>query len=222
MKFYRVFGSITLLFLFTGCIEIIDDLQLNADKSGTLNYTINLSSSKIRVNSILALDSLNGQKVPELDSIKKQIHLGLESLKTKKGIKSVDFKADYTEFIFKLKIEFQDLSSLQNAFRELAKNDFNAKLTPKNEENWLTFHEQKFIRSIPQFILDQEFKISTKDKEKLKEGRYTSITRFTSDIVSCSNASVKISANKKACMVQKNTFDILESPQLLDNIIELK
>ena len=56
------------LFLFlaslSSFIEILDDITFNADGSGELNYTINLSSSKLKINSILALDTLNGKKVP--------------------------------------------------------------------------------------------------------------------------------------------------------------
>ena len=38
-----------------------------------MKYTVNLSSSKVKIGSILALDSLDGKKVPSLDEIKQKV-----------------------------------------------------------------------------------------------------------------------------------------------------
>ena len=48
----------------------MDELTIHDDGSGTLKYAINLSSSRVKVNSILALDSLDGKKVPSIEDIK--------------------------------------------------------------------------------------------------------------------------------------------------------
>ena len=77
-----------LLFL-TSCIDIIDDLTLHNDGSGTLKYSINLSASKVKVNSILALDSFNNQKVPSIEEIKKTIREFQVLLANEPGISNV-------------------------------------------------------------------------------------------------------------------------------------
>ena len=59
-----------LILLLTSCIEIIEDLKLNSDGSGTFKYSINLSQSKTKTSAILALDSLYGEKVPKISEIK--------------------------------------------------------------------------------------------------------------------------------------------------------
>ena len=69
MKITSFIGLLVILFSFNSCIEIIDDISIKNDGSGTLKYTVNLSSSKIKINSILALDSLEGKKVPSLSEI---------------------------------------------------------------------------------------------------------------------------------------------------------
>ena len=51
----------------------MDELTIHDDGSGTLKYAINLSSSRVKVNSILALDSLDGKKVPSIEEIKTKI-----------------------------------------------------------------------------------------------------------------------------------------------------
>ena len=63
------------LLIFQSCIEIMDELTIHDDGSGTLKYAINLSSSRVKVNSILALDSLDGEKVPNIDEIKAKVLL---------------------------------------------------------------------------------------------------------------------------------------------------
>ena len=54
---YLVF--LVVLFMLSSCVEIIDDLTFKSDGSGTFKYTLNLSASKVKVNSVLALDSLD-------------------------------------------------------------------------------------------------------------------------------------------------------------------
>ena len=75
--------------LLSSCVEIIDDLSLNEDGSGTFKYNVNLSSSKVKINSILALDSLNGKRVPSISEISDRINEVTELLKTKEGISNV-------------------------------------------------------------------------------------------------------------------------------------
>ena len=84
-----------LLFLFlflaslSSCIEILDDITFNADGSGELNYTINLSSSKLKINSILALDTLSGKKVPNKEEIQAKVSELLKVLNCQEGLSDV-------------------------------------------------------------------------------------------------------------------------------------
>ena len=66
---------LSLILILSSCIEIIDDIKLNLDGSGTFKYNINLSSSRTKVNSIIALDSIDGRKIPSLDEIKEKVTL---------------------------------------------------------------------------------------------------------------------------------------------------
>lgn len=73
MKKISIFLILLVGFLNTSCIEIIDDLLIHDDGSGILKYTINLSSSKVKVNSYLALDSVQGQRVPRFQKSRKRL-----------------------------------------------------------------------------------------------------------------------------------------------------
>jgi len=50
----------------------MDELTIHDDGSGTLKYAINLSSSRVKVNSILALDSLDGKNFQVLKKLKQK------------------------------------------------------------------------------------------------------------------------------------------------------
>ena len=89
MKYLRVLILALSALSVTGCIEIIDDLTLNMDGTGSFKYNINLSSSKVKINSILALDSLDGKRVPSIGEIKQKIDRLDEQLKSESGISNV-------------------------------------------------------------------------------------------------------------------------------------
>ena len=89
------------MLMLTSCVEIIEDLKINLDGTGTFKYTINLSSSKIKVASILALDSLYGEKVLKEPEIKEKIQLFKKTLQSQEGISNVLITEDYDNYIFK-------------------------------------------------------------------------------------------------------------------------
>lgn len=220
MKLYYLFlGSF--LFVLTGCIEIIDDLSLNEDGSGTFRYNINLSSSKVKINSILALDSLDGKKVPTINEISKKFNEVVDILKTKEGISDVLFTADYNNYIFKLSCDFTSLPILQNAIHEVIKTENGNIEIPELEQTWLTFENNKLVRSIPQITIQKARTINHDDRALLKNGTYTSITRFFKQVENCENDQCAISKNKMAVMLRTDPYSLTQNPNLLDNTIYL-
>ena len=57
---------IGLLLLLSSCFDIVEEIDLNENGSGTYGITLNLSQSKIRLSSIMLLDSSQGYKVPKV------------------------------------------------------------------------------------------------------------------------------------------------------------
>jgi len=216
---YSIFT--VLLFAFSACIEIIDDITINEDGSGTFKYTVNLSSSKVKINSILALDSLDGKKVPSLKQIQEKLTKIISELKKKDGITNVHFTSDYSNFIFKLNCDFNSLDELQIAIKDLAVKENNGKEIPELNHSWISYQNDSLVRSVPQITVAKTSKINQRDSDLLKEGHYTSITRFSKEVDSFSNGSAKLSKNKKAVMVRANPYLLTKKPPLLDNVIYL-
>jgi hypothetical protein len=217
MKFIAII--ITLLCL-TSCIELLDDITLNNDGSGTFKYSINLSSSKTKVNSILALDSIDGKKVPNKSEIEQKIIEFKKTLSTQPGISNVNISYNFDDFIFKLSCDFDNVKNLQLGIENTIK-----KLSISNissETEWITFSSNKLERNIPNITSDMFKNSNWIDLDLLKSGTYTSISRFERTVESYSNTLTKVSKTKTSVMLQVKTDEMFVNPTILKNKIILK
>lgn len=219
----HLFGIVVIGFLFglSGCIEIIDDLKINSDGTGTFKYNVNLSSSKVRINSYLALDSLDGKKVPSKEEITSRVNKTVDLLKTKSGITNVEFESDYTNYIFKLKLDFNTLDELQVAIKDVIREENKGEDPEELNHNWLTYKKDRLTRSVPRMTIKRAEEIKKDDVARLKEGSYTSITRFDRDVVNSENKSAVLAKNKQAVMLRCDPYSLIKKTDLLDNTIYL-
>ena len=149
------------LFGLSSCIEIIDDLSLKSDGSGTFKYSVNLSSSKIKVNSILALDSIDGKKVPSMDDIKQKIDQFIKTLDAQNGISNVKVEENYTDFIFKFQCDFTSVAALQTALKEVIEEEIDDKNIKELDHKWMSWDGQKLILSIPDVTIEKTKEFSS-------------------------------------------------------------
>jgi hypothetical protein len=203
-------------------VEILDDLTVNLDGSGTFKYTINLSSSKVKVNSILKLDSLDGKKVPKLPEIKSRINEFKLALAKQPGISNVKIETNDVEFIVKLQCDFSNLINLQEGIKN-AILSFNSELL-NNESinhNWVSINGNKLVRAVPNLSLKRLSEIKQGDLDLLKTGTYTTISRFAKTVQKTDNTSASISKSGMAVMLKANMYSLTKNPKLLENTIYL-
>ena len=215
---------IFLLFLpliFTSCIEIIDDISINSDGSGTFKYVVNLSDSKLKVNSILALDSLDGKKVPSISEIKSIVAEYKQKLELKEGISNVKVETDYVNFILKFQCDFVNVNDLQNAIKEIAIEKDKKQEFKEMQENWLTWDGSKLTRSVPTLTAETTQKLKKEEADALKTGTYTSITRFDRLIDKFENPKATLSKSNLACMIKSNPHALIQNLSILENTIYL-
>ena len=205
----------------SSCIELIDDIKINNDGSGTLKYTVNLSSSKVKVTSILALDSINGIRVPSISELNERIADFQKKLDTKPGISNVTVESDFENFVFKLRCDFTSVTALQTAIKEVVRDELRDKNVPELDAIWLNWDGQKLVRSIPEISVKKTTEFQQEDIVLLKQGTYTSITRFERPVDHYDNPSAQISANKMNVMIKTNPHSLSQNTTLLDNIIYL-
>lgn len=208
-------------FFFCGCIEIIDDITVHNDGTGSFKYSINLSSSKIKVNSILALDSLNGKKVPDMGEIVEKIQSFKNTLETQPGISNVKTEFNQVEFILKVSCDFSNVVALQNGIKETLVAISKEKNTEIYNSNWISWDGKTLSRLIPNALAVKAKAYENSDMDLLKNGSYTSISRFDRAIDKTTNVNAKINPSKTATMLRVNTYDLRQNNHLIENTISL-
>lgn len=207
-----------LILLLTSCVEFIEDIKINLDGSGTFKYTINLSSSKTKVKSIISLDSLNGQKVFKENEIKEKIKNFKETLKEQEGINNILITEDYENYIFKVQFDFKNVENLESGLKKTIE-----KLYPNKTSNydWISYKEKTLVKSLPKFYGETINEFIGGDVDKLKTGSYTSIVRFESTINTFKNLNSVKSKSNKALMIKVTPDMILTNESVINNVITL-
>ena len=214
--------SIVLLCLITSsCLEILDDISFNIDGSGTFKYTVNLSSSQVKLNSILALDSIDGKKVPSINEIQEKIEVFGELLSAQEGISNVYIDTNYQQFIFKIQCDFSNVIDLQRGFESSLKETLTQLENKEIAYDWITWDGQVMVRKVPDVDRWPWPSIKTEDSELLKKGYYTSITRFENKVNYFENPAAKLSKNERAVMLRKSAFEVFNDHKVMDNIIHV-
>ena len=213
---------IFLCFTLSSCIEILDDITFNPDGSGEFKYTINLSSSKLKINSILALDSLDGKKVPSKLEIQEKVSDLIGVLNCQEGIKGVTLEDNYDNYIFKVSLHFDNVESLLNAFKETMKASGNAAEEYVSNDNWVSWDGVTLIRQIPDLSSFKFRLVKNEDQELMRNGMYTSISRFDSTVEKIENSSAILAKNNKAVMLRSSLFDVFGNPSIMNNTISVK
>jgi hypothetical protein len=208
-----------IFFVVSSCIEILDDITFNIDGSGTFRYTLNLSSSQVKINSILALDSLDGKRVPSLQDIQDRFVFFSEYLSTQEGISNVQIDTNYSNYICKIKCDFTNVYFLQVGFHNSLQATFKKLEKEEMSYDWITWNGNVLTRKVPDIDKMSLPSFKSEDSDLLKKGNYTSITRFENQIDSCDNPSAILSKNEKAVMLRKSVFDVINHHQVMDNII---
>lgn len=208
---------IFLLLLLTSCIEIIDDVTLNSDGSGKFAYTINLSQSKIDVNTYLSLEYYDGKKVLTRDELKQKIYDFRDMMNKQPGISECKATINETDFIIKLNCNFTSIEKLQDAIFTVVETMSQKSVT---KEYWVTKSNDTITKKIPDFISGYK-SLTDSEKTKLNSGVYISILRFDKLIKSSNNEVSVISKNQSAVLTRINALELSQNPSLSNNVVIL-
>lgn len=217
----KIFSFVVLLFSLVSCVEIIDDISMNSDGSGTFKYVVNLSGSKVKVNSVLALDSLDGRRVPSIEEIKNIIAEYKVKLADKEGISNVKVETDFDNFILRFQCDFSNVLALQKAIREIVIEKDKSEDLKEINHIWLSWDGTKLTRSVPSLTTETTKKFKGEDIEALKKGSYSTITRFDRQIEKSENPLAVIAPSKLACRIKTNPYELINNLKILENTIYL-
>jgi len=218
-------STLLLLFLvsFTSCFEVREEVKMNADGSGSVNLTIDLSQSKNNLTNYMKAGEVNGQKIPS------QVELEMELLKLKNvisaipGMSNVNLKKDFKEFVFNLTGDFKDVKTLNSAINT-ATSTMNKTPFPIKKFKHFDFEDGTFARLFEytnnKFFTKTEYDgMAAVPRLLMESARVVSIYRFEKPVKNVSNKKAKLSPSKKAVMLEGNIAEFAKGETSLANEI---
>ena len=221
MRIYQYVLAALILCCFSSCFQIIEEINLSENGSGTANLTVNLSSSKTKVASIMLLDSVNGYKVPSKQKIQKEVDEAVTFLKNAKGISNVKKKVDLENYIVSVSFAFDQISNINNISRDVLKK-LKVQAVSNSSYSYSTIthtFQRNYVHTKEAIV--QYNKLKPEVKNVFKEATYTSIYRFLQPITSSSNPLAKISKTKKAIMLNTGMLGLINGKTNISNQIIL-
>ena len=204
-SFYAIliFISISL----TSCFEVIEDVTVHKNGSGTYKFIVNLSQSKNQIDKIRSQDSILNYKVPTTTMVDERITEVKNKLQGISGISNVVIKQDHTNYIYNLSCDFKDVSSLNAAVQSIWKNyDKNA---PASLDLY-AYENGVFKRN----AINTEVEHLTKNAnsqiiEMLQKSNYTIICRFDTTVTNSNAMNYNLSASKKATLYKNDIWSTI-------------
>lgn len=211
----------TMCFALFSCVEIIDDITIHNDGSGVWKLKINLSESLVKINSVLALDSINGVKVPTKAEIHQRVISFKNTLANQEGIKSVDIQEDMEHYVWNVSVSFNTTQALENAVvNALKEQKINGVKIPVG--GIVRKSGDIITKQFPFDLMALKSKVKEEDWRRLSDGKYISIMRFDTEILKNSNSRYSISKNNMATMAGYSIGECIENPSIIDNQTQLK
>ncbi|MFZ4861862.1 hypothetical protein ACL9RF_06720 [Sphingobacterium sp. Mn56C] len=205
----------------SSCFEVVEDVDLKNDGSGSIKATINLSKSKTKVASLMKLEKVEGMKVPSRRTIETEVQTIVKLLQQTAGISNVKYTLDFNNFIGSLSCDFKDIAAL---------NTFTKTLSTHFKNNFYSYSSYSYNTATK--VLSRNYVYAAEAKKELdrlkpdsqkafQEAGFTSIYRFQGVVDKQTNPNGKISANKKAVMLQVSILDLVKGNVSLTNQISL-
>ena len=219
---YKLIKLLLLLtsFLLVSCLDIVEEIDLNSDKSGKATYTFNLSQSKVKLNAALKLDSIGGHKIPKLYEIENEISKAVNELSSKEGIIEASYTIDESEYIYSLVIRFKSLNALDKAIQSMSYWK-QSKWKPTN--GFYGYNNNIITKKAEKIVIPENRKVDlNKQKENLTLGKYVFILRSANSLEALSPSELNLSGNKKAVMYRNNLYDLINNKEDLNLKILMK
>ncbi|MHC5353404.1 hypothetical protein ACYSNX_04305 [Myroides sp. LJL115] len=207
--------------LLMSCFDFIEEINISENGSGSIKATLNISQSKTQMATLLKLDQVAGNKIPNEGQIRQKTQEVVEILENAKGISNVEYTLDFTNYIAKLSCDFASVEDLNHFNATLAKH-FNSTFS----KNIAYSYDKKNQLVSKKFTYDPSYakvleKFNPKDIQALKQANYTQVLKFKQDIVETSHPLARISPSKKAVLLQVSVVDFIQGNTSLSNTIHL-
>ncbi len=220
-KKYKLFFLIFILPFFSSCFQIIEEINVTKSGSGRVSLTLNMSASKSKVASIMLMDSIQGYKVPDRQTIQKEMNEAVEYLRNSPGISKVEKKIDLENYIVSLSFDFKSITNINNLTSSVLKKlKINAISNSSYSYDARTMTFQRSYQHTKEAV-NQYSRLKPEVKNIFKEATYTSIYRFEELIINSNNPLAKVSKSKKAVMINAGMLGLINGKTDISNKIVL-
>jgi hypothetical protein len=210
-----IFIALTLV----SCFEVIEDITVHRNGSGTYKFIVNLSQSKNQIDKIRTQDSILHFKVPTTAMADAKINEVKNKLKSIEGISNVTITQDHTNYIYHLSCDFKNVTSLNNAILNVWKTydkKAPAALSLYSYENGI------FKRNTTVSELEHITQLAgSQERELLQKANYTVICRFDTTIAISNSMNYSLSPSKKATLYKKDVWSTIADKGISNNIITI-
>jgi hypothetical protein len=202
-----------ILFLFNGCIEIVEEITLNADQSGNVKFYMDLGSlGGMAMN--MGESYMQG---PLLDQIKKLPETAAGILKGVKGLSNIN-PVTNKKGLYSVSFDFKNSKQLNQAIYKLF--DVKKKFY---EPNYIRLTKKKLVKKNYAPILRlflKKYVSQIKDTSILKLLAYRSTFTFPSAVKRFSNKKAVLSGDKKTLELTCTLEELLSSGTNIGNKVK--
>jgi hypothetical protein len=216
---FKILIILLIPIFFSSCFEVIEEMTMAKDGTGTMRLTVNFSQSKTKIAAIMLMDSIRGYKVPDKQEIQQEMDKTVAQLSKMPGISNVKSTTDFTNFIADIRFSFQDVEDVNHLIKTLLEEH---KVKAANIPTYSYDKEDaRFSRDYSSSgDVKKQFN-QLKDKEIFSTAAYVSILRFENTISSCSNKLARISKNQQAIIQRLAIPDLVNGRANISNQIQL-
>ena len=168
----------------------------------------------------MALDSMDGLKIPSVMEIKRDLEKATRILSASEGISKVENSSNFDDFIFSMHFEFKNITCLNNALTNLS-----AAFTPPGRTppaSSFGFDSKSFSRTNEYDGKREMKRIPAKDLALIGSASMTCIYHFDKTVSQFSNADARLSKNKKAVMLKLPVTDLMNGSKHISNTIKFQ
>ena len=206
----------------SSCFDIVEEVKMNNDGTGELKLTIDLSQSKKNLANYMKAGEINGVEIPSKDEVKLEIIKLKQTLSKIKGISNVKTKSDFSEFIFEVNGDFENVKALNKAINASAKT-FNQTPFPLPKFKHFEYSSNQFSRLFEytnERFSEKEYNdFSAVVKYLMESAKVVSIYRFEKPVRKVSNKKANLSPSKKAVKLEGNIAEFAKGEVTLENHI---
>lgn len=197
--------------LLCSCFEITEKIKHHDNQSGEYSITVDFSQSWFKTKSAMLLEEVDGVKIPSEQEITQKLLDFKRSASKIEGISNIITKTDFDNYIFTIRLDYQNLKALNAALNSINK-----------QKNQVYFAGDKNnFQRIASYSFPENLLKDPKKKLDLEQANVIAIYTFDRDVASVNNGNSKISKNKKTIFLKHNVYNVLKKSALMNNSIQL-